>query len=183
MNYRDNFEILIMEAFTAVKTDKEIAMPNIEDECALILARRASQRAARVRKIAAIAAVVVTFSCVAVAAFVKYGLWAKVSADRAQIIANEPESVVPSNASSVVNVDTIHVLPHVIAFDDAALSEIMDSLRVVYAVEVNFANEEVRHIHLHFSFNSDDELLDVVQSLNVFDKISIIFEDGKLEVK
>ena len=50
-NHKDNMELKIMEAFTSVKSDKEIGLPNVEEELAKLMARKNKRRVIFFRKI------------------------------------------------------------------------------------------------------------------------------------
>lgn len=163
-----------------MKSDQEIGMPDVEDELSELLRKRNKQAKNHWRKVAASVAAVVTVCCIAVAAIVNHVIMAY-DEDKAEVTGNVFMYGVENEAS--VTEDTVMTTSRVVAFDNAELCEIMDSISNIYKVEVGFVNEEVKHLHLHFKFCTDDKLNDVISNLNMFEKISIKEKEGRLEVE
>lgn len=178
--YKDNMEIKIMEAFTSMKSDQEIEMPNVEDELSKLLIKKNKQTKNHWRKTAASVAAIVTVCCIAVAAIINNAIM--VSDDNK---AEATENVCMPEVENALSVpaDSAMSMPRIAAFDNAELCEIMDSISNIYKVEVVFINEDVKHLHLHFKFCTDDELNDVIQNMNMFEKINIKEKEGRLEVE
>lgn len=180
VNYKDDMEIKIMEAFASVKSDQEIGMPDVEEELSKIMVNRNKQDRKHWRNIAAAVAVIVTASCIAVAAIINNRAS---SLDEFKLdTAMSPLSTQPGE-EQVISADTTVSMPHMVTFENAELNEIMDSIDNIYNVEVVFMNDDVRHLHLHFKFDANAKLSNVVQNLNMFDKINIKEKEGKLEVE
>lgn len=173
-------EIKIMETFTSMKSDQEIGMPNVEDELSKLLRKKNKQTKNHWRKIAASVAATVTVCCIAVAAIINHGMMAS-DGNKAEV--TEKVCMPEANNTLIVPVDTALTVPRIATFDNAELCEIMDSISNIYKVEVVFANEEVKHLHLHFKFCTADKLNDVIQHLNMFEKINIKEKEGILEVE
>lgn len=173
-------EIKIMEAFTSMKSDHEIGMPNIEDELSKLMIKRNKQTMNHWRKIAASVAAIVTVCCIAMAAIINH---ITMVSDESKADITENTFTTEAKNTQTIPVDTTLALQHIVAFDNAELFEIMDSLNNTYKVEVVFNNEEVKHLHLHFKFCTGDKLNDIIQNLNMFEKINIKQTDGKLEVE
>lgn len=173
-------ELKIMEAFTSMKQDKEIGMPNIEDELSKVLAKRNKRVVSNWRKIAVSVAVIVTICSIAVATIINHRISVsnQIKSDVSRnIVATESRNTqsIPENPSLTVS--------HVVSFDNAELSEIMDSIGNVYKIEFVFVNEEIKHLHLHFKFDTSDTLNDIIQNLNMFERINIKEKEGILEVE
>lgn len=180
-NNKDNMEIKIMEAFTSMKSDQEIGMPDIEDELSKLMIRRNRQTMMNHwRKIAASVATIVTVCCIAVAAIINHRTMVS---DENKADITENTFTTKARNTQAIPVDTTLAMPRLVALDNAELCEIMDSLNNIYKVEVVFNNEEVKHLHLHFKFCTGDKLSEVIQNLNMFEKINIKQTDGKLEVE
>lgn len=179
-NYKDNMEIKIMEAFTSMKSDQEIGMPDVEDELSKLLRNRDKQAKNHWRKTAASVVAIITVCCIAVAAIINHGIIAS-DVNKAEATENVflPEA---KNALSIP-ADTAMTMSRIVAFDNAELCEIMDSISKIYKVEAVFVNEDAKHLHLHFKFYTDDRLNDVIQNLNMFEKINIKEKEGILEVE
>ena len=176
-NQNDNMEIEIMEAFTSMKSDREIGMPDIEQELAKLTVGRYAHGSTFLSKIASTIAILVAISGIAVAAIVNH-----------QAIANffsgYKETIVSAeNRLKSITSDSIAATPKVIEFENSELAEIMNSIGNTYKTDVRFKEEEKKHIHLHFQYNTSDKLDQVIFSLNMFEKINIKLVDGKLEVE
>lgn len=179
-NYKDDMEIRIMEAFTSMKSDQEIGMPDVEAELSELLRKKNMQTKNHWRKIAASVTAIITVCCIGVAAIINHG--AMVSNENKIDVTENTYTEEAKNALTV-SADTALTMSRIVAFDNAELCEIMDSINNIYKVKVVFNNEEVKHLHLHFKFCTDDKLNDVIQSLDMFEKINIKEKEGKLEVE
>lgn len=175
-------EIKIMEAFTSMKSDKEIGMPNVEEELAKLMARKNKRRVAFFRKIAASIAFAVAICGIAVAAIVSHGVIPDFFSGKTNSIAEEKLMRI-SNDLTIIPSDTVTITSGVMMFENSELADIMQSISNAYKKEVVFKNEELKHVHLHFQYNTEDKLEQVLQSLNMFEKINVKFNDDKLEVE
>lgn len=91
--------------------------------------------------------------------------------------AHKPSSLI------IVPTDTIQKPVGTITFDNEELAEILTSICNAYKVEIHFKNEEQKHIRMHFSYDSKDNLDDVVESMNMFEKIHLSLKDKILMVE
>lgn len=180
---RDDIELKIMEAFTSVKSDKEIGMPDIEKEFSTITAKQNKSSQNSLRKIAAVAAIIIAISCIAVAAIINRKTIVNIFSNRNKIEISRDAFTIVQDDALAVPTDTTLAKSRMIAFENAELCEIMDSINNVYNTNVVFKNEDIKHLHLHFCFNTDEKLNDVIISLNMFEKINIRLKDKKLEVE
>lgn len=181
-NNKDNMELKIMEAFTSMKSDQEIGMPNVEEELAKLMARKNRRRVVFFRKMAASIAFAVAICGIAVAAIVNHGAIPSFFFGKTNSIAEEKQ-MRNSNDLTIIPSDTVTVTSGVMMFENSELADIMQSISNAYKKDVVFKNEELKHVHLHFQYNTEDKLEQVLQSLNMFEKINVKFNDDKLEVE
>ena len=168
----------IMEAFTSMKSDQEIGMPDIDQELARVKAQHQARRPKTGwRKVAASVAITVTVCGLALAAVVY-----RTSVKPAETTAAVETPSVPSELLIVPN-DTVEVPSGIIRFDNAELVDIMTSISNAYQCKVAFSDEQKKHIRLHFQYNTSYPLTKVVEALNTFEKIQVSCNDKKLEVK
>ena len=169
-------EIEIMEAFTSIKSDQEIGMPDVEHELARLKARRNVPSVSPFRKIAATIAIVVAISGIAVAAVVNHqAITNFFTGNRTSVEAEAQPQLAPS--------DTIPAKPKVVKFANSELEEIMTSIGCNYGKSVIFKKEELKHVHLHFQYDTSEKLERVILCLNMFEKIKIRLNGDKLEVE
>lgn len=181
-NYNDNMEIKIMEAFTSMKSDQEIGMPNVEKELAKLMVIKKRQRVVFFRKLAASIAFAVAICGITVAAIVNHGAIPEFFSDKTKSIAEEKQMGIP-NGLTITPSDTVTVTSGVMMFENSELADIMLSISNAYKKEVVFKNEELKHVHLHFQYKTEDKLELVLKSLNMFEKINVKLNDDKLEVE
>lgn len=181
-NHKDSMEIKIMEAFTSMKSYQEIGMPNVEEELAKLMARKNRRRVVFFRKMAASIAFAVAICGIAVAAIVNHGAIPSFFFGKTNSIAEEKQMRI-SNDLTIIPSDTVTVTSGVVMFENSELADIMLSISNAYKKEVVFKNEELKHVHLHFQYKTEDKLELVLQSLNMFEKINVKLNDDKLEVE
>lgn len=128
-------------------------------------------------------AIIFAASCIAVAAIIEHQTIAAFLSEKSKTDVSENSITKGQYIKQTISTDTTIIKPHVVAFDNAELCEIMDSINNIYKVKVVFNNEEVKHLHLHFKFCTDDKLNDVIQSLDMFEKINIREKEGILEIE
>lgn len=168
----------IMEAFTSMKSDQEIGMPDIEQELVRVKAQHQARRPKSMwRKVAASVAVIVTVCGLALAAVVY-----RASVQPAEPTAAVEAPSVPAELLIVPN-DSVETPSGIIRFDNAELVDIMTSISNAYQREVVFSDEQKKHIRLHFQYNTTYPLTKVVEALNTFEKIQVSCNDKRLEVK
>ncbi|MBQ0047934.1 MAG: DUF4974 domain-containing protein [Prevotellaceae bacterium] len=184
--YKNEIEML-RQAFAQGKTDKEIQMPDTEAELATFIAEhkkhfeRQHLRITYIRKIAAI------FLCVLMISGFAYAIvrthffthpWSeKPLAERVAVTDADRSSL------TILPNDTVQKTSGVVTFDNHELTEILTSICNAYKVKIQFKDEEQKHIRLHFSYDTNEKLEDVMESLNTFEKFQLKLKDNELTVE
>lgn len=182
-NPKDDIGFEVMEAFTSMKSDQEIGMPNVEQELAKLKAKRNRHTVSAFRKIAASVAIVLAVSGIAVAAIINHHrIYNLFTGNDTEIIEETSTTTIPTELV-ITPSDTIVVKQGVIMFENAELEEIMTSISNNYKIDIIFKKEELKHLHLHYQYNTADKLEQVLQTLNSFEKINMKNNEGKLEVE
>lgn len=193
-DYKNEIELL-RQAFCDGRTDEQIQMPDAEAELATFMAayrnkferkshmnfERKFVRLTFMSKIAALFLGIVmlsglTYAAVRTSFFTRP--WSKLSQAEPTAIAD----VVPSSLTIVPNI-SMQKPTGLITFDNHELADILTSICNAYEVEVQFKEEEQKHIRLHFSYNTKDRLEDVIESLNTFETFRLELKDKKLTVE
>lgn len=185
MKQNDNIEFELMEAFTSEKSDKDIGMPDIEQELALVKEKHGRRIFPPMRKIAASVAIIMALGGVTLAAVVNGDRLAQFFTGNKELPASAvtKTSVARNNELIIMPSDTVIVEKGDITFDDSSLADIMTSISNNYNINVEFNNKEQKAIRLHFKYNTSDSLEDVVKALNMFEKIKVRHNNEKLEVE
>ena len=186
-DYKNEIEML-RQAFADSRTDEQIGMPDAEAELDKFMATHKNQfecktvRLTFMRKIAALFLGIVMLSGFAYAA-VRTSFftqpWSEQSVAEVEVVPL-PETekrliLLPSDSIPAVKGD--------VTFEDNELEEVLRSICNAYKVEIVFRNEEQKHIRLHFSYNTDDKLKDVVEDMNLLKKFRLELKDNKLTVE
>ena len=185
MKQNDNIEFELMEAFTSEKSDKDIGMPDIEQELALVKEKHGRRIFPPMRKIAASVAIIMALGGITLAAVVNGDRLAQFFTGNKEMPASAvtKTSVARNNELIIMPSDTVIVEKGDITFDDSSLADIMTSISNNYNINVEFNNKEQKAIRLHFKYNTSDSLEDVVKALNMFEKIKVRHNNEKLEVE
>lgn len=185
MKQNDNIEFELMEAFTSEKSDKDIGMPDIEQELALVKEKHGRRIFPPMRKIAASVAIIMALGGITLAAVVNGDRIAQFFTGNKEMPASAvtKTSVARNNELIIMPSDTVIVEKGDITFDDSSLADIMISISNNYNINVEFNNKELKAIRLHFKYNTSDSLEDVVKALNMFEKIKVRHNNEKLEVE
>ena len=185
MKQNDNIEFELMEAFTSEKSDKDIGMPDIEQELALVKEKHGIRIFPPMRKIAASVAIIMALGGITLAAVVNGDRLALFFTGNNEMPASAvtKTSVARNNELIIMPSDTVIVEKGDITFDDSSLADIMTSISNNYKINVEFNNKELKAIRLHFKYNTSDSLEDVVKALNMFEKIKVRHNNEKLEVE
>lgn len=181
-NPKDDMELEVMEAFASTKSDEEIGMPDVEQELTLLKARKNQTHISPFRQIAASVILVLAIGGIAVAAVANRQAIADFFV-HSDVSAEKQVAEIVSDNLRITPSDSIVVNPGVIMFENAELVEIMTSISNSYKVEVIFRDEALKSLHLHFQYNTDDKFDLILESLNMFEKIRIKMNDGKLVVE
>ena len=185
MKQNDNIEFELMETFTSEKSDKDIGMPDIEQELALVKEKHGRRTFPPIRKIAASVAIIMALGGITLAAVVNGDRLAQFFTGNKEMPASAvtKTSVARNNELIIMPSDTVIVEKGDITFDDSCLADIMTSISNNYKINVEFNNKELKAIRLHFKYNTSDSLEDVVKALNMFEKIKVRHNNEKLEVE
>lgn len=185
MKQNDNIEFELMEAFTSEKSDKDIGIPDIEQELALVKEKHGRRIFPPMRKIAASVAIIMALGGITLAAVVNGDRLALFFTSNKEMPASAvtKTSVARNNELIIMPSDTVIVEKGDITFDDSSLADIMTSISNNYNINVEFNNKELKAIRLHFKYNTSDSLEDVVKALNMFEKIKVRHNNEKLEVE
>lgn len=185
MKQNDNIEFELMEAFTSEKSDKDIGMPDIEQELALVKEKHGRRIFPPMRKIAASVAIIMALGGITLAAVVNGDRIARFFTGNKEVPASAVTKtlVARNNELIIMPSDTVIVEKGDITFDDSSLADIMTSISNNYNINVEFNNKELKAIRLHFKYNTSDSLEDVVKALNMFEKIKVRHNNEKLEVE
>ena len=185
-DYKNEIEML-RQAFADSRTDEQIGMPDAEAELGKFIATHRSQferkttRLTIIRKIAALFLGIVMLSGFAYAA-VRTSFFTQPWSEQpvAEVVEVLPEA---EKGLVLLPCDTIPAIKGDVTFEDNELEEVLRSICNAYKVEIVFRNEEQKHILLHFSYNTEDKLQDVVDGLNLLKKFCLKQKDNKLTVE
>ena len=83
--------------------------------------------------------------------------------------------------SQKAEADSVSVKPHI--FDNVPLDKMLIEMAGYYGVTVEFQLEEARQLRLHFVWDHNESLDQVVERLNNFEAVNIVCEPKKLIVK
>ena len=133
------------------------------------------------RKIAALFLGIVMLSGFAYAA-VRTSFFTQPWSKEPKVEAAVVTEAVPSLLTIVPN-DSVQKPAGVFTFDNHELTDILTSICNAYKVEIQFKDEEQKHIRLHFSYDTKDKLEDVIESMNTFQKFRLELKDNKLNVE
>jgi len=177
-------EMMVKEAITSQKSDKEIGMPDIESELKRVKqsARRKHPMLSGWQRIAAVFAVAVTISGL---------VWAVVYYNQHQPATTHAEqqqmkttTTTTERLAEEVPEDTI-VQRLTLSYDKSSLKQIVMDLTAHYHLEQPvFENQKAAlKYKLHITFNQEGSIQDAVDLLNQFGNIHIELVDNKLIVK
>lgn len=185
-DYKNEIEML-RQAFADSKTDEQIGMPDAEAELGKFMATHRSQferkttRLTIIRKIAALFLGIVMLSGFAYAA-VRTSFFTQPWNKEPKVETAVVAEAVPASLLIVPN-DSVQKPAGVVTFDNHELTDILTSICNAYKVEIQFKDEEQKHIRLHFSYDTKDKLEDVIESMNTFQKFRLELKDNKLNVE
>ena len=185
-DYKNEIEML-RQSFAQGKSDAEIQMPDAEVELAAFMAAHKEHfvhkgpRLAFIRKIAALFLGVLMLSGFAYAA-VRTGFFTRPWSSEPQAGSCTGSDAIPSSLTIVPN-DSVKQPKGVVTFDNQELADILTSICNAYKVEIHFKDETQKHIRLHFTYDTKEKLVDVMESLNTFEKFHLELKDKKMTVE
>ena len=68
-------------------------------------------------------------------------------------------------------------------FDNVALDSIANAIAAYHHVGLDLQNERARQLRFYFVWRQDDSLQVVVDKLNMFERVNMAVENGKLIVR
>lgn len=77
----------------------------------------------------------------------------------------------------------VHPTPVTRHYDNATLEEILTDIARYHHVQVCFKNDKVNQLRLYYDWQQQDSLTDIVQMLDAFEGISIVYKDQTLYVE
>ena len=185
----DYMELEVMRAFVSQKSDQEIGMPDVEQELALLKARRkdsasASEQHAGIslRKIAAILVAVLMLTGFGYAAVRTSFFTQAWDEDKAQV--TDVTTIDADPTESIVYTPEIKMVgDSVVLFKDFRLDSIMMQIDQHYQVTTRFADESVRGIHMLLKWNPKQPLDEVLNLLNGFERLKVYREKDELIIE
>ena len=178
----DNMELEVMRAFTSLKSDPEIGLPDVEQELARVKSRRKKPTASPLRKIAAILVAALMLTGLGYAAVRTSFFTQSWNEDKAQVA--EVNTVEADPTEHIVYTPEIKMVgDSVILFKDFRLDSIMMQIDKYYQVESQFADAESRSMRLLFKWNRQHSLEEVLERMNGFERLKVRREENKLIVE
>lgn len=136
-------------------------------------------------KIAAVTTGIVFLSGMALAAVVRWGIFAPTNRNADQPQKPQTERVITTDSLSQDSVaapkDSVDRSP--VTFEDAELGTILTQMGAFYHVNVTFGKEASRHIRLYFQWDKHLDLQQQIDLLNAFDRINITLQGNSLNVE
>jgi len=177
--------VLIKQSLTSEMTDEEMGMPDIEEEMQRIAAAAQPQVIPlrpqsnnRFRHIAASVAAFLVISALAYAAVHITRYYRQQSPQpTAPVIEQRLDTVVTVPPVEQEEEDSVEVL-----FDNATLSDMLQSISKHYGMKVQFANEKLKSIRLYYYFNKTKSVDKAIRDLNHFNKMSITRDEKTIFV-
>lgn len=136
-------------------------------------------------KIAAVTTGIVFLSGMALAAVVRWGIFAPTNRNADQPQKPQTERVITTDSlrqdSVAAPKDSVDRSP--VTFEDAELGTILTQMGAFYHVNVTFGKEASRHIRLYFQWDKHLDLQQQIDLLNAFDRINITLQGNSLNVE
>jgi len=178
-------EMMVKEAITTQKSDKEIGMPDIESELKRVkaMAKRPQPMISGWRRIAAVCALVLSISGItwAVAYYQQYQ--AEAAQTEQQVAQTDDVQVGEVQDEELQEATVSEQLT--LSYDKASLEQIVVDLTAFYHLEKpEFRNiKAARKCKLHVTINPESDIQEAVALLNQFGSIKIEIVENKLIVK
>ena len=187
----DNMDLEVMEAFTSMKSDQEIGMPDVEQELMRLRAGRSDlprmergrgRRLPLLRKVAAILVAVLMLTGLSYAAVRTSFFTQGWNEDKPQVAEVKTADADPTEHTAYAP-EIKMVGDSVILFKDFRLDSIMMQIDKYYQVESQFADAESRSMRLLFKWNRQHSLEEVLERMNGFERFKVRREGDKLIVE
>ena len=102
---------------------------------------------------------------------------------QSQTVHEQPETVIDANRQMSVSTDTTEVPSEPVVFDNVTLDKMLSEIAAYYAVKVHFNNDEARRLRFHFVWRKELGVEKVVEDMNHFERVNMIYKDNKLTVE
>jgi hypothetical protein len=184
---RELYDMLVetSQAMTTTLTDEEMGMPDVDKEWTRFQASRHPRKTLFRFIPRNIAAACITLLCISGIAFATVKM-----VQHYNKVENEQTVEVVNNESPKTKVDKTKAAPAVEAkdsvptiYENVELQTILSDLADTYNVQVEYQQEQSRHIRLYLQLKREDGLEGAIKMLNHFEKVSIKKENDKLIVE
>ena len=136
-------------------------------------------------KIVAVTTGIIFLSGMALAAVVRWGIFAPTNRNADQPQKPQTERVITTDSlrqdSVAAPKDSVDLSP--VTFEDAELGTILTQMGAFYHVNVTFGKETSRHIRLYFQWDKHLDLQQQIDLLNAFERINITLQGNQLNVE
>jgi hypothetical protein len=102
---------------------------------------------------------------------------------------SSPQSPAESPVAAVVPADSTTTAPQdstvqrTVVFENAELEQILRELSVYYHVDVEYNNDDVRHVRLYTKWEPTAPLKEMLDRLNRFEKVNITLHEKRMTVE
>ena len=104
-----------------------------------------------------------------------------VNSQKPQVVQTEqPVTADPSTTMPADTVKTDTIAPKIIRYDEATLQKILTDMGDYYCLRVELRNEEAKTLRLFFQWNQRQEASNVLEQLNMFERIHLVLNDSTI---
>ena len=103
--------------------------------------------------------------------------------ERSQVAHEQAETVINANRRMIASADTTEVSSEPVVFDNVTLDKMLSEIAAYYDVKVHFSNDDARRLRFHFVWRKELGVEKVVEDMNHFERVNIIYKDNKLTVE
>jgi len=127
------------------------------------------------------AAVFLAVLCVSGITFAAIHMVRMASSRKPQTV--QTEQPVPAKPSVTLTADTLRndtIVPRVIRYDEATLEKILTDMADYYRLRISWKKEEAKSMRLFFQWDQHLKPQDVMEQLNMFDRIHLALSDSTI---
>ncbi len=183
-------ELEVMRAFTSLKSDQEIGMPDVEQELARVKSIRRKPTASPLRKIAAILVAALMLTGLGYAA-VRTSFFTKGWEAPTNWPPQPPIGGAEYNSASE---DSPNFLPlkgdgegqsesGLVLFKNARLDSVVTCIACHYKLRYRFTDESAKGIRMLLKWNKERPVDEVLELLNGFERIKVRCEEDELVIE
>lgn len=95
----------------------------------------------------------------------------------------QTEQPMTAKASTTIPADTVKtdtIAPKIIRYDEATLQKILTDMGDYYRLRVELRNEKAKTLRLFFQWNQRQEASNVLEQLNMFERIHLVLNDSTI---